>query len=282
MKKTRYLAVIAVCALIAFVSGELAMLPTAAIAKTTIGPNVVNVVAKEYQFEMPDTLPAGPTRFHFTDDGNQLHHMTLIKLEQGKTLVDFTKLPPGPPPTWAVFMGGPNTPTPKGGQDDDVVNLSPGNYAVICLIPGPDGKPHIMDGMAKALTVTPSTQARTMPTSDLTLTLTNYAFTFSSPPTQGPHAIRIVNNGTQEHEAEMFRLEKGKTGEDIANWVSTGMQGPPPGSPLAGISPMSPGKENTLLLTLSAGNYALICFAPDTKDGKPHAAHGMIYNFKVG
>ena len=36
MKKTRYLAVIAVCALIAFVSGELAMLPTAAIAKTTI------------------------------------------------------------------------------------------------------------------------------------------------------------------------------------------------------------------------------------------------------
>ena len=45
---------------------------------------------------------------------------------------------------------------------------------------------------------------------------------------------------------------------------------------------MSPGKENTLLLTLSAGNYALICFAPDTKDGKPHAAHGMIYNFKVG
>jgi hypothetical protein len=163
-----------------------------------------------------------------------------------------------------------------------VVDLSPGNYAVLCLIPGPDGKPHMMNGMVKALTVTPSTQARTLPASDLTLTLSNYKFTFSKPPTAGQHAIRIINHGTQPHEAEMFRLAPGKTGEDIANWVSTGMQGPPPGAPVAGISAEAPGKENTLLLKLSPGDYALICFVPDAKDGKAHAAHGMIYNFKVG
>jgi len=282
MKRAWYLVGISFIALTAYVSGEKTLLPSAAHAETTAGPNVVNVVAKDYQYEMPDSLPAGPTLFHFTDDGSQIHHMTLVKLEQGKTLADFTALPPGPPPAWVVFMGGPNAPMPKGGQDEDVVDLSPGNYAVICVIPGADGKPHMMKGMVKALTVTPSTEARTMPAGDLTLTLSNYAFAFSPPLTAGQHAIRIVNNGTQPHEAELFRLQAGKTGEDIANWVSTGMQGPPPGAPVAGISPMAPGKENTLLLNLIPGSYALLCFMPDAKDGKAHAAHGMIYDFKIG
>jgi len=281
MKKVLYFAGISLCALTAYLSGEKALLPSAAHAKTAMGPNVVNVVAREYQFEMPDTLPAGPTLFHLTDDGNQLHHVTLVKLEQGKTLADFTALPPGPFPAWAVFMGGPNTPMPHGGQDEDVVDLSPGNYAVICVIPDTDGKPHMMKGMVKALTVTPSTEARTMPATDLTLTLTNYQFTFSTPLTAGQHAIRIVNDGTQPHEAVMFRLEAGKMGEDIAKWVETGMQGPPPGAPVTGITATAPGKENTLLLNLSPGSYALLCFVPDAKDGKPHAAHGMIYNFKI-
>ena len=281
MKKVWYLAAILSFGLISYISGNKSMLPTIAHAKKAAGPNVVNVVAKEYQFEMPDTIPAGPTLFHLTDEGNQLHHVTLVKLEQGKTLADFTALPPGPFPDWAVFMGGPNTPLPKGGQDEDIVDMPPGNYAVICVIPGPDGKPHFADGMIKALTVTPSNDKLAMPDSDLTLTLTNYKFTFSTPPSSGKHAIRIVNEGSQPHEAELFHLSKGKKGEDIAQWVQTGMKGPPPGAPVAGISPMSPGKANTLLLNLSAGDYALICFMPDAKDGKAHAAHGMIYNFKV-
>ena len=80
----------------------------------------------------------------------------------------------------------------------------------------------------------------------------------------------------------LFSLAEGKTGEDIATWVSTGMQGPPPGAPVTGISAEAPGKANTLLLDLNPGRYALLCFMPDAKDGKMHVAHGMIYNFKVG
>jgi len=216
MKKVLYFVGIASLALTTYVSGDKALLPLAAHAKTAAGSNVVNVVAREYQFEMPDTLPAGPTLFHLTDAGNQLHHVTLVKLEQGKTLADFTNLPPGPFPAWAVFVGGPNTPMPHGGQDEDVVDLAPGNYVAICVIPATDGKPHMMKGMVKALTVIPSTEVRTMPASDLILTLTDYAFTFSAPLTAGQHVIQVVNKGTQPHEAVMFRLEEGKTGEDIA------------------------------------------------------------------
>lgn len=280
MKNAWFLVGVSLIALTAYMNGGKTLVP-AAHAKSIAGPNVVNVVAKEYQFEMPDTLPAGPTLFHLTNEGNQLHHMTLVKLGQGKTLHDFTVLPPDAHPAWAVFMGGPNAPFPKGGQDEDVVDLQPGNYAVICVVPDADGKLHMMKGMVKALTVTPSTETRSMPASDLTLKLTNYSFTFSKLPTAGKHAIRVVNNGSQVHEAELFRLEPGKTGEDVFNWVGRGMQGPPPGTPLGGGGPESPGKENTWLVNLNAGSYALICFMPDAKDTKPHAAHGMIYNFKV-
>jgi len=281
MKKTWYILVTFLCAVTAYVSGQKALQASTAHAQVSAGPNVVNGVTSGFQFDMPDILPAGPTLFQLTNNGNQLHHVTLVKLDSGKTLADFTRLPPGPPPAWAEFIGGPNTPMPHGGKDKVVVDLSPGNYAVVCLVPDADGKPHIMKGMAKALTVTPSTQARTTPTSDLTLTLTNYAFAFSAPPTAGQHAVRVVNKGTQLHEAVIFQLQAGKKGEDIAQWVMNGMQGPPPGTPVGGISPEAPGMENTLMLNLTAGDYALLCFMPDSKDGKPHVGHGMIYNFKV-
>jgi len=245
------------------------------------GPNVIDVVATEYQYQMPDTLPAGPTLFHFTNNGNQLHHMTIVKFEQGKTLADFGALPPGPPPAWAKFMGGPNTPIPKGGQDEDIVDLSPGNYAVMCVIPGPDGKPHVAQGMIKGFKVTPSSKMGTMPRADLSLTLSDYTFAFSKPLTAGKHAIRIINHGSQPHEAVLFHLQQGKKGEDIAKWVESGMKGPPPGAPVTGISAEAPKQENTLLLDIKPGEYALICFMPDAKDGKMHAMHGMIYNFKV-
>jgi uncharacterized cupredoxin-like copper-binding protein len=276
MNKTWFVAGYSVLALTACAGIEKPSAPAVA------GPNIVNVTTTEYAFDMPDTLPAGPTLFHLTDNGTELHHMTLVKFKQGKTLADFTALPPGaPPPSWAVFMGGPNTPPPNGGQDEAAVDLAPGNYAVICVIPGPDGKPHFMHGMVKALTVTAATAPRTMPASDMTLSLTNYAFTFSAPPTMGSHVIRIVNNGTQPHEAVLFRMESGRIGKDVAMWVSTGMQGPPPGVPVAGVSLMAPGQENTLPVTLTPGAYALLCFAPDAGDGKPHALHGMIHDFKV-
>ena len=281
-KALLYITGIASITLAAYVSGGAAFMSSAAYADPAAGPNVVDVVAREYRYEMPDTLPAGPTLFHFTDDGKLLHHMTIVKLEHGKTLSDFTALPAGPLPAWAVLMGGPNTPMPRGGESEAIVDLPPGNYAVICVIPDAAGKPHMMKGMVKGLTVTPSTEAHTIPASDLTLTLTDYKFSFSRPPTAGRHIVRIVNDGTQPHEAVMFRLEAGKKGEDIANWVSAGMQGPPPGSPITGISAEAPGKENTLLLNLSPGTYALLCFMPDAKDGKPHAMHGMIHNFKIG
>src|SRR6185503_20446433 len=65
-------------------------------------PNMVSFTAKEFSFEGPDSIPAGLTMFHLTDAGQLLHHLQLIKLEEGKTFADFQAATKekGPPPAW--------------------------------------------------------------------------------------------------------------------------------------------------------------------------------------
>ena len=41
------------------------------------------------------------------------------------------------------------------------------------------------------------------------------------------------------------------------------------------------GMRATFTADLTAGDYGLICFVPDAKDGKMHLEHGMMKNFKV-
>jgi hypothetical protein len=45
---------------------------------------------------------------------------------------------------------------------------------------------------------------------------------------------------------------------------------------------MDGGRHAYINANLEPGNYALVCFMPDAKDGKPHLMHGMIKEVKVG
>lgn len=249
-------------------------------AKPLNGIHTVKVVADGYKYVMPTHISSGFTMFKFVNNGHQLHQMAIVKFSHGKTLADFMSLPPGPPPAWVDFLGGPNSPMPHGGQDEDIVDLKPGHYAAMCFIPGPDGKPHWMNGMYKAFTVMPSKRMTSAPHASLTLDLVDYAFHFTTRPTAGYHIIRVVNKGTQLHEAVFFKLRPGKTGQDILKWIESGMKGPPPGAPIGGITGEASHQVNYLVEDFKKGSYAILCFLP-AKDGKMHAQLGMIYNFKI-
>src|SRR5262249_10497723 len=67
-------------------TSKTAAAPAPAAAAT---PNMVSFTAKEYSFEGPDSIPAGLTMIHLTDNGKELHHVQLIKLGEGKTFADF-------------------------------------------------------------------------------------------------------------------------------------------------------------------------------------------------
>ena len=245
-------------------------------------PNMVSFTAKEFSFEGPDSIPAGLTMFHLTDAGQQLHHLQLIKLEDGKTFADYqaASKAAGPPPAWAVPYGGVNPPA-LGETTIASEVMEPGNYAVVCFVEGPDHVPHIAKGMAKALKVTESPNANTTePTADVTMTLSDYTFTLSKPLAAGRQMIKVENAASQPHEVVLVQIEPGKTMQDVRKWVFE-MKGPPPGKPLGGIPAFIKGKNAFFEVNLAPGDYGLICFVPDAKDGKPHVEHGMVQQFKV-
>lgn len=245
-------------------------------------PNVVVVKTSDYAFDAPDTVRAGLTTLRLvTNPGQEMHQVGLIRLDSAKTPPDLFNAmkTPGPMPRWAVEVAGVNPPVP-GQAAEATLNLAPGNYLLVCFVPSPGGMPHIMKGMARPLVVTGTRVAPTPLTGDVEIKLTEYAFGISKPLTAGQHVIRVVNDGQQTHEVMVIRLAPGKTAAQAASWAEK-MEGPPPGEPLSGVAGLGVGQAASFPLTLTPGEYGLICFIPDAKDGKPHYVHGMTHQFKV-
>ncbi len=255
-------------------------------AATTTAANEVTITATEYSFDAPAEIPAGLTNFRMVDNGKELHHAQLMKLEEGKTFDDLmagmkTMKPGTPPPGWLIPAGGPNAVAP-GSTSALTMVMEPGNYAIVCFIPDAKGVPHVAHGMAKALTVTPNPNANTAePAADITVTMSDYKWDFSTPLTAGRHTLKLVTAPGQPHEFTLFQLSPGKTAADIPKYVEAGMQGPPPARPIGGVAAVATGRASFYTVDLQPGDYAIVCFLEDAKDHRPHFLHGMIQQIKV-
>ena len=253
----------------------------------TAKANVVTVTTVDYAFQAPDTIAAGRTTLRLVNNGKDFHHIWLIKLEGGHTLpelVEATKTQ-GPLPKWAVDVGGPNSPMP-GGESSATLDLDPGKYVMVCVIPAmTDGQPHFMKGMMKELTVAArhgveQAGKSVAPAPDVTMTLDDYTFNTSAPITTATKTIRIRNVAAQSHEVVIMKLDAGVTPEQFLKALEK-PQGPPPGKILGGVTGIAEGRTIDLTASFTPGDYTLLCFVPDGKDGKPHIAHGMVKNFSV-
>ena len=252
---------------------------------TDAGPHLVTITATEYAFAAPDTVPAGLTTFRLVNRGKELHQASLVRLGEGKSAADFqaglaaAMKSHAPPPSWMTFAGGPNAVT-LGDTAIATGVLEPGQYVVVCWIPSLDGVPHVMKGMLHPLTVTGAATGggaeEAESPGDVTMKLTDYDFQLSSPLTHGKHVVRVENAGAQAHEIVIAALAPGKTLQDFIAWESGGEKGPlPTGQWLGGVTTLDAGRHAQFTATLQPGNYLLLCFWPDIKDGKPHIMHGM-------
>lgn len=282
---------------IVFLSPRLLILAAAAFSvaaphtRHAPAPRVVTIVARDYAFEAPDTITAGRTEVRLVNRGPEAHHAYIMRFDGGKGLNDLMAAlrAGGPLPSWTHDVGGPNSPVP-GGTSVAVVDLTPGTYAILCVIPSADGTPHVMKGMSHAFTVVNDTRTRTTALAsaprakvgapDITVDLADYAFALSRPLTRGHHVIRVRNTASQSHEMFVARLAPGKNAQDAMAWIES-PKGPPPLMPLGGTVGLAHGVSNDIALDLTPGEYALFCFIPDAKDGKPHVAHGMVKPFTV-
>lgn len=241
----------------------------------------VTYAVSEHVFDGPSEIEGGWVKLTLTNEGQEAHHLQLIKLLEGKTMDDLNAALSTDGenfPTWAIPYGGPNAPDP-GGTTSAIVYIDPGSYAMICVIPDAEGIPHFIQGMVAPLTVTePTGPVADEPLADITINLTEFTFLVSGELTPGEHIIRFNNAGTQVHEAYLVKLNDGVTAEDYLN---TPLGEIPPAISLGGITGIVPGDDNYIPVTLEAGEYALYCFFIDPTTHAPHFVQGMVLQLTV-
>lgn len=243
---------------------------------------VVAVAAMDYAFEAPAEIAPGWTTFRFTNRGPEPHHLTLVKLEEGRTVADVVNAMREMRPLTGIAsaVGGPNAPMP-GAEAVASVNLTPGEYALICVVPSPDGTMHVLKGMVKPITVRQGEPGGVVPDADLEIRMQDYTFAVAGQIAAGERTIRVVNDAgaVEPHEIVLARLAPGATAEELNSWIHA-MNGPPPAEFIGGITALDPGQSGTFTADFTPGEYAILCPLP-SGDGQAHTYKGMMHQFTV-
>jgi hypothetical protein len=255
------------------------------------GVRTVTVMAMDYQLTAPESVPAGRTRIQVMNHGAEPHQAALVRLEPGRTRDEYlAALASGLDAAAEVgtFVAGPNGAAP-GGLSEVTANLEPGRYLILCLIPSPDGQPHVIKGMITELEVT-GKASKSGSKTERAPTVHMSEFHFGVPKsfvravsTGAP--IDVVNDGKQDHEMVVSRLPEGVELKDIVDWSNhplfTPEPFPQPQVDIGGTTMVAPGGRARVQLDLPAGRYVLLCFLPDRASGTSHLYQGMSYPFTV-
>ena len=134
---------------------------------------------------------------------------------------------------------------------------------------------------------------------------TSHEFGFDGPSTlpAGTKAISLTNDGAQDHEMIMVKLDDAHasmTEEDVVNFVKSEKPNspPPPWATIVGgvVPPIANGKTGQALFgdftnpqkpkinpngELEPGTYVFMCFVTDPTTKLPHAAMGMVKKVTV-
>jgi hypothetical protein len=119
-------------------------------------PVDLSIKLTDYDFELSQPVTAGTRVVRVENTGAQAHEIVIAALSPGKTLRDFMAWEEGgekgPLPT-GRWLGGVTT-LDAGGHAQFTTTFAPGSYLLLCFWPdAKDGKPHIMHGMAKEITI---------------------------------------------------------------------------------------------------------------------------------
>jgi uncharacterized cupredoxin-like copper-binding protein len=254
----------------------------AEVASASSAIPTVEFDAVDYSFTAPDTLPAGITTIRLLNHGQEPHHAQLLRLNDGVTFDQFTATlqQEGEGALRLVSgEGGPGAVGPNS-EGEVTLDLKPGMYALACFISGPDGVPHLMKGMLKAIQVTEAVDTPAAPAVQGTFTMRDFTFDVPDTLPAGPATYEVVNSGPQMHELNVLKLAPGKTAQDVVDW-ETAPSGPPPFEAAGGMNAFSTGGSGYMTLDLQPGTYVAICNVPDPASGVPHAHLGMIRPFTV-
>ena len=145
--------------------------------------NLVRLIGTEFSYQMPDTISAGYNLIRLINSGRVWHEAAVFRfisdtfsiqryIDSVKRGIDF--------PSFASDVGGPGMTVAKD-SNEVLLNLESGKYGIICTIDN-----HLMAGMSKEFyVVNRNPTYNKPPKEDNVLILTDTAFTFLKPVTEG-------------------------------------------------------------------------------------------------
>jgi hypothetical protein len=244
----------------------------------------LKIEAKEFAFEAPNSIPGGIVKIELKNTGSEPHHAQLARLNDGVTEQQLNAALQNPDPSGALALvalaGGPGIIEP-GNDQVTYSDLSPGRYVLLCFVSGDDDVPHLAKGMVKYFDVGQASAQATPPRAAAQVALADFSFLGAETLPTGKSVLEVTNGGPQAHELAIFKLGDNYSVDqfkaDMAADAAGTFSGPEPAIEEAGgFQGLAAGKKGWIELDLTPGNYALICFIPDTQTGQPHAYLGML------
>ena len=267
----------------AIATAAIGMLVLAACSKTSTpsdsnpppenpGPAPITIQATEFQFIMPDTIPAGVQTLHIENIGGMPHFMEFQSVAGGHTDADIQAILDDPkalkanqpPPSWISPAPMPGIDLLSPGTSADItVDLPPGTYAAFCWMPDANGKPHAFSGMHHVFTVT-GDDTGTLPTAEFTLTWNGTSIDgIPSTLAPGVHTIGLANSSGKKGEISIARALVDEPMDQLVNdadtWFKSLYAGAPPAEFLGGLAsmPAVAGVQGTITLNFVDGVYGI-------------------------
>jgi len=244
----------------------------------------IEIVASDYAFQAPASLPAGRTTFTFVNQGKVKHELNISRLKPGLSIDTLLKLVRADKTVREVSEGHVGVLFADSGSRSAAgltVELTPGEtYAVICIFRDSAGaKRHYDLGMYSMIRVEEAQVVSASPPAVVdTIVATEYAFQYPRTVAPGKHTFFMRNDGKMPHQLDIGLLKKGVSFQklrevekargdvgalfdgDFGLLTSRGLQ-----NPLGALTiDMLPGRE-----------YVIACFFKDDEKSPAHYELGM-------
>jgi hypothetical protein len=249
----------------------------------------IAITATDTGYIAPDTLHEGLNHIVFENRGSSIHECMFIRLPDGMNPHDYIDAVKGGYdfPEGAIDCSGPGLTSPL--QRVEIwVPLEAGRYLLACWFKG-----HLEEVEPRTIVVHGAPRvAVTPPQEDATLKLIDFRFELTGKIKLGPQTIRVETVGPSMHEVDCYRLEGGRTVEELRTWYTNHQDGPLHATAMGGVLDSHDlSRVVWLRRDFTVGHYVMWCSMPMIQSGNEadagagadveHWQSGMILEFAV-
>lgn len=258
------------------------------------GHRVVDVIARDFTIQAPESMDTGWHTLRLHNQGRQDHFVLMYRLAEGKTIEDqrrevvpaFDRVMEGIRsgeiekkdigtfladniPEWGLqmtYVGGVGLLAPGKTAETTFHVPEPGTYLLECYVKAPDGTWHTSMGMLAQVEVRDLGESGTEPEADATIALTNEGIEAPDTLPAGTRTIRVDIRDNPEtfmpYDVNLARLESATDLDEVVFWMDWsnvgGLRAPAPVEFLGGVEHMKAGNHGYMTVDLSPGRYLWI------------------------